>query len=69
MNWEAIGAMSEAVGVLGVIISLIYLASQIRQNRKAVHAATAHSLAMQIGSFCDPFLADPGLPRAWTTAS
>ena len=30
MNWEAIGAVGEIVGALGVISSLAYLASQIR---------------------------------------
>ena len=32
LNWEAIGAIVEAIGVLGVIASLFYLAVQIRQN-------------------------------------
>jgi hypothetical protein len=34
MNWEAIGAISEMVGALGVVVSLVYLAFQIRQNTK-----------------------------------
>ena len=29
MNWEAIGAIGEMVGALGVVVSLVYLASQI----------------------------------------
>ena len=32
MNWDAIGAISEAVGAAAVIITLAYLAVQIRQN-------------------------------------
>lgn len=32
MNWEAVGAISEAVGVIAIFISLIYVAIQIRQN-------------------------------------
>ena len=32
MNWDAIGAVAEIVGVLGVILSLLYLAAQIRQG-------------------------------------
>lgn len=32
MNWEAIGAIGEIVGALGVILTLGYLAFQIRQN-------------------------------------
>ena len=32
MNWEAYGATAEMLGALAVIISLLYLASQVRQN-------------------------------------
>ena len=32
MNWEAIGAVSESLGTLAVLVTLIYLATQIRQN-------------------------------------
>ena len=35
MNWEAIGAIGEIVGAAAVIITLIYLASQVRTARKA----------------------------------
>ncbi len=31
-NWEAIGAIAELLGALGVVVTLIYLAIQIRQN-------------------------------------
>ena len=40
MNWEAVGAIGEIVGAAAVVISLIYLALQIRaQNREARRAA------------------------------
>lgn len=32
MNWEAVGAISEAVGVIAILVSLVYVAAQIRQN-------------------------------------
>lgn len=32
MNWDAIGAVGEIIGAIGVIITLGYLAYQIRQN-------------------------------------
>src|SRR5210317_1436142 len=41
MNWDAVGAIAEALGAAGVIASLIYLATQIRaQNREARIAAS-----------------------------
>ena len=36
MNWEAISAISEVGGVLAVIVTLGYLAVQIRYARMAV---------------------------------
>ncbi len=32
MNWEAIGAVGEVLGSLAVLLTLIYLANQIRQS-------------------------------------
>ncbi|NKC01764.1 MAG: hypothetical protein GKR90_25145 [Pseudomonadales bacterium] len=32
MNWDAIGAIAESIGAIGVITSLIYLAIQVRQS-------------------------------------
>jgi hypothetical protein len=32
MNWDAIGAIAELLGAIGVIASLVYLATQIRQS-------------------------------------
>jgi hypothetical protein len=34
MNWDAIGAIAELLGAVGVIASLVYLATQIRQSRE-----------------------------------
>jgi len=36
MNWDAIGAIGEIVGAVAVVISLLYLALQMRQNNKLV---------------------------------
>ena len=36
MNWEAVGAIGEIVGAIAVVLSLVYLAAQIRQNTKLV---------------------------------
>jgi hypothetical protein len=36
MNWEAIGAVAELAGAIGVIVSLIYLARQISMTNENV---------------------------------
>jgi hypothetical protein len=43
MNWEAAGAIGEIVGALAVLITISYLAVQIRQNTGAVRAAALDS--------------------------
>jgi len=34
MNWEMISAVGQMLGAIGVIISIIYLAAQIRNQNK-----------------------------------
>jgi len=40
MSWEAVGAVGELLGAIGVIVSLLYLATQIRQNTQSIRANT-----------------------------
>ena len=35
MNWDAVGAIAELLGAIGVIGSLIYLATQVRSSNLA----------------------------------
>ena len=41
LNWDAIGAIAEAGGATGVIVTLIYLIKQIQQNTAASRSAAA----------------------------
>ena len=43
MNWDAIGAVGELLGASAVLVTLIYLAVQIKQNTSAVATATYES--------------------------
>ena len=42
MNWEALGAIGEVLGAVGVIVTLVYLALQVRQNTRHVRAQMGH---------------------------
>lgn len=44
MNWDAIGAIAEAAGALAVIITLVYLTFQLRQNTKAIEHSTSRGI-------------------------
>jgi len=45
MNWDAIGAIGEMIGAVAVVITLVYLAIQVRQDTKSVRASTYQSVA------------------------
>ncbi|NKB33665.1 MAG: hypothetical protein GKR91_11260 [Pseudomonadales bacterium] len=45
MNWDAIGAIGEILGAIGVIVTLAYLAIQIRHNTKVARAATRQAIS------------------------
>ena len=50
MNWEAVGAISELIGALGVIASLGYVAYQIRQNTKQLEQNERASIAAAVNA-------------------
>jgi hypothetical protein len=42
VNWDAISAIAEVVGVIAIIASLIYVGKQINQNTKIARANIVH---------------------------
>ena len=44
MNWDAIGAIGEIIGALAVVVSLIYLAGQIRHNNQLARSNSLESV-------------------------
>ena len=71
MNWDAIGAIAELFGALGVIGSLVYLAIQIRQNTRSMQAASYLNLTQGVREVNREVFANPEmaafLERALTT--
>ena len=61
MNWDAIGAVGEIVGAVAVVGSLIYLASQIRQQNREARISASHEITEAfrdaIGAVKDPQIA------------
>ena len=63
MNWDAIGAIGETVSAVAVVVSILYLAVQIRSNTRATKASASfdatHSWATsneQVPQFSDELL-------------
>ncbi len=70
MNWDAIGAIAELLGAIGVIASLVYLAGQIRhsrdqmsQNTRAMRAGTFQEFDRTMHESANDALRVPGLDR------
>ena len=44
VNWEAVSAIGQIVGAIALVISLIYVASEVRRNTRATHLAEIRSM-------------------------
>jgi len=64
MNWEAIGAVGEILGAIAVLVTLIYLATQIRQHTLATRAGTNSAYAEAARAFNMAIANSPELARA-----
>ncbi len=64
MNWEAIGAVGEILGAGAVVVTLVYLVVQLRQNTVAMRAQTRSAVTDQILEIQRTMLETPGLMEA-----
>lgn len=48
MNWGAVGAVAELLGAVGVIVSLVYLASQVRSAGQLQQQEAARSVMAKL---------------------
>ena len=69
VSWEAAGAIGEIVGALGVILTLAYLAVQIRQNTDSLRAATLQSMSEASASYNDLLAANAELANIVLTGA
>ena len=65
MIWEAIAAIAQALAALGVIASLLYLATQVRQNNRASAVAAKLASTQLLSEFVDSLIDDPQLMDLW----
>ena len=61
MNWEAVGAIGEIAGALAVIVTLVYLSAQVRQNTRASRLAAIQAASENSSRFSELLAADPEL--------
>ena len=64
MNWEMISAVGQMLGAIGVIISIIYLAAQIRNQNKESRRAAMNVLTTHWSDLNKSLVDDPDFRRA-----
>ena len=65
MDWEAIGAIAEMCGAIGVIASMAYLAGQVRTSNKLARSEAKIAATSQMNSLFDNFISEPSSKDIW----
>ncbi len=66
MTLQDLGSIGEFFGGLAVLVFLVYLALQIRQNTTSVRAAASASVAESLSRITEIMSLEPELGRIWT---
>ena len=59
MNWDAIGALAEALGTMVIIVSILYLSRQIRESTKYASAEAERQIQESYIGIHDSMSRDP----------
>ena len=65
VNWEAISAIGQLVGALAVVISLLYLAREVRSSAHATRVASMHSLSDKFNRWSQQLAEQPHLSELY----
>ncbi len=69
MTIAELGSLGELIASLGVLVTLIYLAIQMRQNTKAVRLNTAHSITEEFQEMFSLLASDQSLSEVFMEAA
>ena len=61
VDWNAIGAIGEMLGAVAVVVTLLYLSKQIRQNTRSVQIAALRDTTAQWNHWSDLLATSPDL--------
>ena len=67
MHWEAVAAIGGVLGALGVILTVVFLAVQVRRNTAATQSQTYQAACSALAEFGALLAQDPELCRIWQT--
>lgn len=68
MNWEAIGAIGEIIGAAAVLVTLVYLARQIRDSTRAARSSAASDASMAMQSWYQEMGSNRAASDMWFNA-
>ena len=66
MNWEAINAIAQLIGSLGVVVSLWYLAVQVHRSTRITKLAAQDAATTALREVTRPFAENPEVGRLWS---
>jgi hypothetical protein len=69
MTIAELGSLGELIASLGVLVTLIYLAIQMRQNTKAVRLNTAHAITEEFQEIFSLLASNRGLSEVFVEAA
>jgi hypothetical protein len=67
MNWDAIGAIGEIIGAVAVVVTLVYVAHQIRENSRQLKLVSLTDTFSVLAEAFNPILNNEHNLRVWTT--
>lgn len=65
MNWDAIGAVGELVGAVAVVMTLVYLSIQIRENTRSNQVSAELEALQQLSNWVTRISTDKDAQRLW----
>ncbi|MFT4799914.1 MAG: hypothetical protein ACJAYE_001169 [Candidatus Azotimanducaceae bacterium] len=66
LNWEFVAAVTELVGAITIVSTLVYLALQVRQSNIAAGVSAQQEMTRQYADFTDTLLSDSNLYRIYS---
>lgn len=67
MEWEIVGVIAEVAGTVTVVVTLVFLAVEVRNSRNATEAASVDALATGFNALHAHIITDPEFAKTWMT--
>src|SRR6184192_3160489 len=64
-NWDAISAISQLIGSVAVVFSVLYLAMQVHRSTRVAKLATQDAAATALRDVTKPLMENADLERIW----